>query len=150
MELRELIQVERAGCHVSGKNTDEDERPTEERIKSQLHRAIFLIGRSEDRDEKIFRNDHDLIEDKEQKQIGAQEDAVRTGDNKQQPEEKFVLPMFHIPREKHCAHRDNARDENHCEANAIDREMIIHPERRYPRRTHDRTEMRKIGNRCSA
>jgi len=58
--------------------------------------------------------------------------------------------MFDIPREKHRAHRDDAGDKDHRQADAIDREMIIHPERRYPRRTHDRTEMRKIGNRCSA
>ena len=35
--------------------------------------------------------------------------------------------MIGIPREKHSAHRDDAGDKNHRQANAIDREMIIHP-----------------------
>ena len=54
--------------------------------------------------------------------------------------------MIDIPRKKHCAHRGDASDKNHCKADAIDREMIIHPERRYPRHTHDGCEVRKIDN----
>ncbi len=37
--------------------------------------------------------------------------------------------MFDIPREEHRAHGDDASDKSHRQANAIDREMIIHTER---------------------
>jgi hypothetical protein len=55
--------------------------------------------------------------------------------------------MFDVPRKKHRADRDDAGDKDHRQADAIDREMIIHPKRRHPWNAHDCGEMRKIGNR---
>ncbi len=58
----------------------------------------------------------------------------------------FVLPMFDVPRKKDGAHRDDAGDKDHRQADAIDREMIIHPEHWHPRDADNRGELRKIDN----
>ena len=52
--------------------------------------------------------------------------------------------MIDIPGKKHRAYSGNARDKKHRQADAIDRQMIIHPESRNPRHPNNRCEMRKI------
>src|SRR4030095_4448262 len=97
VELRQLIQIQGAGCHVGDKDSGENEHSTEERVEGQLHRAVLLVSRSKDRDEKILRHDDEFVEREEQEQIGAEENAVATTYNEQQPEEKFALAMIDIP-----------------------------------------------------
>ena len=97
MELRQLIQIQGAGCHIDDEDSGENEHSTEERVQCQLHRAVLLVGRSEDGDEKILRHDDQFVEREEQEQIGAKENAVATSHNKKQPEEKFALAMIDIP-----------------------------------------------------
>ena len=81
--MRQLLEIEGPGRCVSGKDPDENKRAAEERIKRQLHRAVFLVGRPPDRDEEIFRDDHQLVKNKEEKEISAEEDAVGTGDDQE-------------------------------------------------------------------
>ena len=42
-----------------------DQRAAKEGIERELHRAVFFVGRSEDRDEKIFRDDDQFVENEE-------------------------------------------------------------------------------------
>ena len=107
--LRELVQIERSGGDIGGDDGEEDKRAAQERIERQLHRAVFLVGRSPDRDEEILRHDHQLVEDEEQKQIGAEENAIRPADHEQQPEKELVRPVLDIPGEEHGAYRGQTR-----------------------------------------
>ena len=52
--------------------------------------------------------------------------------------------MFDVPGKKHRAHGRDPSDQNQGQADAVDREMIFHPEHRHPRDAHDRCEVRKI------
>src|SRR6266496_5786928 len=97
LELRQLIQIQRSGSYVCDENPDEYEHAAKKRIERQLHRPVFLVGRSEDGNKKILRHDYQLVEREEQKQIRAQKNSVAASHNEQQPEEKFVLPMFDVP-----------------------------------------------------
>ena len=135
----------RPGSDVNGKDPDENERAAEKGIKRQLHRAVFLVGRSPDRDEEIFRHDHQLVENEEEKEIGAEEDAVGTADDEKQPEEKFVRPLLHVPGKEDRADRGQPGHQGHRETDAVDGEMVIHPKRRHPRHADDRAEMREVG-----
>ena len=101
--MRELLEIERTGRDVGREDADENERAAEEGIERELHRAVFLVRRSPDRDEEIFRDDDELVENEEQKQIGAEKDAVGSGDDEQQPEEELVRPLLDVPGKKHGA-----------------------------------------------
>ena len=81
MELRQLIQIQRASSRVRDENAGKNEHPSEERVQSQLHRAVLLVGRPENGDEKVLRHDDQFVECEEQKQIGTQENAVTASDN---------------------------------------------------------------------
>src|SRR5439155_17483995 len=126
VELRQLIQIQGAGCHVDDEDSGENEHSTEERIECKLHRAVLLVSRTEDGDQKIFRHDDQFVECEEQEQIGAEENAVATTHNKQQPEEKFALAMIDIPGKQRGAYGGDARNKNHRESHAIDSEMVMH------------------------
>src|SRR4030095_16630765 len=91
VELRQLIQIQRSGGCVSDKDSGKNEHSTKERVECQFHRAVLLVGRTKDGDEKILRHDHQFVECEEQKQIGAEKNAVTTSYDQQQPEEKFAL-----------------------------------------------------------
>ena len=131
--------------HVGDENADENERAAEEGIERQLHRAVFPVGRSPDRDQEIFRHDHEFVENEEEEQIGAQENAVRTADDEQEPEKEFVRPLSRRSRKKEPRRPRSARYQDHRQADAVDREMIVHPERRNPRNANDGAEMREVG-----
>src|SRR5438477_530714 len=147
LKLRELLKIERSSGHVRGDDSDEDERASEEGIKRELHRAVLLVRRSPDRDQEIFWNDHELVEEEEEEEIGAEKDAIRAADHKKKPKEEFVRPMFNVPREKDRGDGNDTGDESHRQADAIDGEMVIHSKHWYPRHAHDRLEGRKIDNR---
>jgi len=76
LKLREQIQVERSTTDVGGDDPKKNERAAKKRIQRQLHRAIFLVGRAEDRDQEILGDDDQLVEKKEEEEIGAQEYAI--------------------------------------------------------------------------
>src|SRR6266404_4497774 len=143
-KLRELIQVERATDDVNHDDPEKHERAAEERIESQLHRSVFLVGRTEDRDQEIFRDDDQLIKKKKEKEISAEKNAVGAGDHEQKPEEKLFRAFFEVPGKQNCADGDDPGHQNENQTDSVEREMIIHPERRKPRHTHDRLEVRKI------
>ena len=109
VELRELLEIEGAGGRVNGEDADEDERAAKEGIERQLHRAVFLVGRSPDRDQEIFRHDDQLVENEEKEEIGAEEDAVGTGHDQEQPEEEFVRPGLRPSRKKERRRPRSAR-----------------------------------------
>ena len=88
--MGELIQVERTGGDIGGDDSDENKRTAEEGVEGQLHRAVFLVGRSPDRDQEVLGHDHQLVKDKEQEQIGAQKNAEGTAYDKQEPEKELV------------------------------------------------------------
>src|SRR4030095_8948088 len=146
VELRQLIQIQRSGGRISNKDSGENEHSTEERVERQIHRAVLLVGRTKDGDKKIFRHNHQFVECEEQKQIGAEKNAVTTSYDQQQPEEKFALTMVDIPRKQHGAYGGDARDKNHREADAINSEMVIHPQQWHPRHTYERCEVSEIRN----
>src|SRR4051812_39853178 len=125
-KLRELLEIERvtSSCYVNGDDADEGERSAEERIERQLHRAVFLVGRTPDRDQEIFRDDDQLVEDKEEKEIGAQKPPVETADHEKQPEEELVRPLLDVPGKKDRAHRREAGDEAHGEADPVHGQVI--------------------------
>src|SRR5262249_42280600 len=149
MELGQLIEIERTGRRISDKNPCENEHSTEERVERQLHGAVLLVGRPKDGDEKIFGHDDEFVEREEQKQIGAEENAVATSDNEQQPEEKFALTLIHIPRKQHSAYSGDSRDKDHRETNAINSEMVVHRQRRDPRHADDCREVCEICYGCA-
>src|SRR4029450_11670699 len=97
LKLRELIQIERTSAAVDRDDSEKNEGAAKKRIERQFHRAVFLVRRTEDRDQEIFRDDDELVEKKEEKQIGAEEDAVGTAHHQQEPEEKLFRPIFDIP-----------------------------------------------------
>src|SRR5213595_3501406 len=96
LKLGELLEIEGvgAGGDINRDNADQRERAAEERIERQLHRAVFLVRRTPDRDEEILRHNDQLVEDKEEKQIGAQKNAVGTTHNEKEPEEELVRPVL--------------------------------------------------------
>src|SRR5947207_2627229 len=99
LNLGEPMQVESVGPsrYVDRDDTDQSERPTEEGIKRQLHRAVFLVRRTPDRDEEVFRHNDQLVEDEEEKQVGAEENAVGSAHDQEQPEKELVRPLFDVP-----------------------------------------------------
>ncbi len=150
LKLREMVQIQRTARDIRGDNSKEDERASEERIKRKLHRAVFLVRRSPDRDEKIFRHNHELVENEEQKKIGAEKNAIGTADDQEQPKEELVRPTVDVPRKKNSADCGQACDEHKRETDAVERELEIHPERWNPRNAHDGREPGEIGNWCLA
>ena len=114
LKLRELLQIECAGLagrDVNGDDADEDQRAAEEGIERQLHRAVFLVRGTPDRDEEIFRHDDQLVEDEEQKEIGAEKDAVGSAHDEEEPEEELVRPLLDVPGEKDRADRGQSGDQ---------------------------------------
>ncbi len=75
--MNKLLKIQRRKAsrflraHVSGQNSDKDERASKERVKRQLHGAVFAIGRAPGGDEKILWNNDELVKDEEEKQIRA-------------------------------------------------------------------------------
>src|SRR5947199_405552 len=67
LELRQLPQIQRASRYVGYKDPHEHKHAPKKGVQRQLHCAVFLVGRAEDSDEKIFRHDHQLVEHEEQK-----------------------------------------------------------------------------------
>src|SRR5262249_32024379 len=96
LKLGQLLEIQCGRCvsgpsiDVNGEDPDENECAAEEGVKRQLHRAVLLVGRSPDRDEEIFRDDHQFIENEKKEKIGAEKDAIRTAYDKKEPEEEFV------------------------------------------------------------
>src|SRR5438874_3540754 len=88
LKLRELVQVERATGDISDDDSKKNKRPTKERIQGQFHRAVLFVGRTEDRDQEIFRDNDNLVEKEEQEKIGTEKNAVRTANYEEKPEEK--------------------------------------------------------------
>src|SRR5204863_1088267 len=121
-----------------------NERSAKKRIERQLHRAVFLVGRTKDRDQEIFRDDDQLVEKKEEEEIGAEEYAIGAADYEQDPKEKFVRAINDIPGKQNRADRGDSRHQNESQTDPIEREMIIHPKRRHPRDAHDSREMSEI------
>src|SRR5882724_1357491 len=130
LKLCELFEIERvgAGCDINCDNADQRERAAEERIERQLHRAVFLVRRTPDRDEEILRDNDELVENEEKKKIGAQEHAVGTADDQKQPEKELVRPFLDVPRKENGTDRGQTRDQAHRQANAVDGEMIFETE----------------------
>src|SRR6476620_7373523 len=107
-ERCELRPVERPDGHGGGKNANEHESADREGIKRQLHRAVLLVGRSPDRDQKIFWDDDEFVEDEEKKKIGAQKNPVGTGDDEEETEKEYVRPFVDVQRKQDCADRGQA------------------------------------------
>src|SRR5205814_404855 len=152
LKLRELLEIEGvgAGCDINCDNADQCERAAEERIERQLHRAVFLVRRTPDRDEEILRDNDELVENEEKKKIGAQEHAVGTADDQKQPEEKLVRPFLDVPRKENRTDRGQTRDQAHRQANTVDGEMIFETETLNPGELNDCFESSKVtaGKKC--
>src|SRR5205807_6464959 len=144
LKLRELIQVERPAADIGDNNSEKNERSAKKRIERQFHRAVFLVGRTKDRDQEIFWDDDQLVEKEEEEKIGAEEYAIGAADYEQEPKEKLVRAIGDIPGKQNRADRDDSRYQNESQTDAVDREMIIHSQRRNPRDAHDGCEVRKI------
>jgi len=109
LKLRELSQVERSTTDVSGYDPKKNERSAKKRIERQFHRAVFLVGRTKDRDQEIFWDDDQLVEKEEEEKIGAEEYAIGAADYEQEPKEKFVRAINDIPGKQNRADRDDSR-----------------------------------------
>ena len=109
LKLRELVQVERTSAHVSCDDPKKNERTAEKRIERQFHRAVFLVGRTKDRDQEIFWDDDQLVEKEEEEKIGAEEYAIGAADYEQEPKEKFVRAINDIPGKQNRTDRDDSR-----------------------------------------
>src|SRR5436190_930043 len=77
MKLAEIVQIQRTCGHICGDDSDKNKRTAKEGIERQLHRAVLLVGRSPNRDQKILRHDYQFIEDKKKEQIGPKKNAAR-------------------------------------------------------------------------
>src|SRR5437867_12541150 len=97
-KLRQLIQSQRTRRHKRRKEPNKNENTAKKRIERQLHRAVFLVGGSEDGDQEILRHDHQFVERAKQKQIRAKENAIAASHHQQQTEEKFVMALFDVRR----------------------------------------------------
>src|SRR5256885_7961801 len=65
-KARELIYIKRAAADIDRDDPEKNKRAAKKGIERQFHRAVFLVGRTEDRDQKIFGDDHELVEEEEQ------------------------------------------------------------------------------------
>ena len=109
----------------------------EEGVERQLHRAVFLVGRTPDRDEEIFRDDNELVENEEQEKIGAEKNAVGPADDEEEPEEEFVRPVLDVPGKEDGADGGQAGDQAHRQADAVDREVVFESEPANPGKLDD-------------
>src|SRR6185369_10326185 len=50
----QLIEIERACGHIRREDAEEYQRTAKEGVQRQLHRAVFLVGRTPDRDQEVF------------------------------------------------------------------------------------------------
>src|SRR4051812_33724084 len=80
----------RARNDIRRDQADKNHRAANEGINRQLHRAVFLVGRAPDRDEKIFWDDRQFVEYEQQEQIEAEENSVDSADQREIKCEVFL------------------------------------------------------------
>src|SRR5213594_1722961 len=99
LKFREFEQVEsvRAGLgpcdHIGCDQSDKDHGTSDKRIEHELHRAILPSRRTPDRDQKIFRDDGQLVEHEEQKKIEADKHTVDATDQRKVKAKEFPGAM---------------------------------------------------------
>ena len=98
-KLRQLDQVKRrpARHDISRDQPNEHHPAADKRIKRQLHRAVLLVGRAPDGDEKVFRDDRQLVKQEQKKQIKTEEHAIDSADEGKIEGEKFTGAFLDVP-----------------------------------------------------
>ncbi len=130
----------------------QDKSTARERIESQLHRRIFALAanlraravagrRSPDRDQKILRNNRDLIKHKQQKQIEAEKHAVHAADQHQIKREEILRALLDVPGKENPRRRRNAGQQDQREADAVRGQIVGNTQLRNPRHPCDRDQL---------
>ena len=110
----------------------------DEGIQRQFHRAVFLAGAAPARDEKVFRDNRQLVKHEQQQQIEAQEDPIDAADEREVEGEKLLGPLLNVPGKQDSAHRRESGQNDQHEADAVCGEIVIGADRGNPIRFDNR------------
>src|SRR5664280_913177 len=93
---------------VGGEQADEHHGRADEGVESELHGSVLAARGTPDGDEEVLGDDGDFVEDEEQEEIEAEEDAVNAADESEIEGEELVGAMFDVPTEENAGYRGKA------------------------------------------
>ena len=99
--------------------------------KGQLHGAVLLAACTPESDEKVHRDECDLIEHEHGEKVDRDEEAIDTCREENQPEEEF-LGLGNFPRSEATGYKDNTGQDKHGDRNAVDTHRKVDVERCEP------------------
>ena len=151
LEVEERERADAGRC-VQGEDSDQDERRTEEQIERQLHRRVLfrpdtclavrpgedaarpnLAGRAPDSDQQVHRQHGELVEQEEHEEVEGDEHTEDAGDQRQQQRVELLTATGHRPRREHAREDDDAGQQDHQKAHAIDSQLVVDPQWRHQR-----------------
>ncbi len=130
---------------IQRKDGDEHQHSADHRVQHEFHCRIDPAISAPDSDEEVHRNQHDFPEHVEQKQVQRAENTDHPGLQQQHEDEVFLRAFSNGPRRQHGQRRENRRQQNQEQADAIHTHVITDAERRYPWRVDDVLEIGRAG-----
>ena len=109
-------QVAERRAHYAGRDIrrdqpDQHHRAPGEGVEHKLHRSILAPRRSPDCDQKILRDNDNLVEHEEEKQIVAEKYAIHRANQQQEKRKEFLGPVLNVPGEKNAGDGNNPRQQ---------------------------------------
>ena len=125
-----------AGLGEQGQEGDEHQRRAEHRVEEELQRGVLALLAAPHADEEVHRQQHDLEEDEEQDEVLGDERAGHAGlqHEDQHQEGLGVARLRHVVERVDDRHeRDEARQHVQRQADAVDADRVVGPDRLDPR-----------------
>ena len=99
----------RVGIEIQSQQSHQDQCRTTHQHQGQLHGRIFPRTAPPDTDQKVHRDDCNLVKQEQGKQVEGDEKAKYPGREKDQGDKKFFGQLFHFPGGKDPGKDDDGR-----------------------------------------
>ncbi len=144
--ITKCVQPGRASVQkIHREDRHEHEDRTGHRVENELGRRVNTPFTTPDSDQEVHRNQHDLPEHIEQEQVQRYEDPNHAGLEQEHEDEVLLDPVGDRPGSQHGQRRQEGRQQDQKQADAVDAQLITDSERRNPGSVGHELKIRRRG-----
>ena len=110
----------------------QNERAPGKQVQRQLHCSVFFSCATPYGDQRVHREQRDVIPDKHPEKIHRHEHAVYTGDQQEYEREKFLYPVLELPHCPDSGKQDDGGKQQHGKVYPVYAVEPVYPEALHP------------------
>src|SRR3972149_429179 len=131
----------RPGGEVQRKEPEKGYHRAKAQVKGQVHRGVFPVRAAPYAYERIHGDDREFVEQEEEHEVQGHENAVDSGNKKEEKHVMFSYPVLYAdPRDENAGEDDDGGKQHHRDADAVDAEVVRDAERLHPLYLFDELE----------